>query len=92
MRKDIEIASHMQREAVDIDEQVRQLQERKAGIVAKVSEIIWSNKPLEAQLRQDTTAVGEYRERKLMIQSTLSVGDIVMESFRTALYTLFPDA
>ncbi|CAL8168299.1 unnamed protein product [Prunus armeniaca] len=71
---------------------VRQLQERKAGIVAKVSEIIWSNKPLEAQLRQDTTAVGEYRERKLMIQSTLSVGDIVMESFRTALYTLFPDA
>ncbi|CAL8162707.1 unnamed protein product [Prunus armeniaca] len=51
MRKEIEIARQMQQEAADIDEQVRQLQERKASIIAKVSEIIRSNRPLEAQLR-----------------------------------------
>ncbi|CAL2257732.1 unnamed protein product [Prunus armeniaca] len=92
MRREIEIARRMQQEAADIDEQVRQLQERKAGIVAKVSEIVRSNRPLEAQLRQDASAVGVYRERKLMIQSTLFAGDTTMESFRTALRTLFLDA
>ncbi|KAI5334364.1 hypothetical protein L3X38_024497 [Prunus dulcis] len=51
MRKEIEIARQMQQKVVDIDEQVRQLQERKARIVAKVSEIVRSNRPLEAQLR-----------------------------------------
>ncbi|CAL9024735.1 unnamed protein product [Prunus brigantina] len=90
-RSEIKIARRMQQEAADIDEQVRQLQERRAGIVAKVSEIVRSNTPLEAQLRQDAEAVGAYRERKLMIQSTLSAGDTAMESFRTALRTLFPD-
>ncbi|KAI5320355.1 hypothetical protein L3X38_040063 [Prunus dulcis] len=92
MRKKIEIARQMQHEAADIDEKVRQLQEKKAGIIAKVSEIVRSNRPLEAQLRQDVAAVGEYRERKLMIQSTLSAGDTTMKSFRTAIRTLFPDA
>ncbi|CAL8993665.1 unnamed protein product [Prunus brigantina] len=92
MRREVEIACQMQQEAAEFDEQVRQLQERKAGIVAKVSEIIQSNRPLEAQLRQDAAAVGAYRERKLTIQSTLSVGDTAVESFRTALRTLFPDA
>ncbi|CAL2270263.1 unnamed protein product [Prunus armeniaca] len=92
MWREIEIARQMQQEAADIDEQVRQLQERKAGIVAKVSEIVRSNRPLEAQLRQDAAAAGAYRERKLMIQSTLSAGDTAMESFRAALRTLFPDA
>ncbi|CAL8158445.1 unnamed protein product [Prunus armeniaca] len=92
MRREIEIARQMQQEAANIDEQVRQLQERKAGIVAKVSEIVRSNRPLEAQLRQDAAAAGAYRERKLMIQSTLSAGDTAMESFRAALRTLFPDA
>ncbi|CAL2228530.1 unnamed protein product [Prunus armeniaca] len=50
MRREIEIVHQMQQEAADIDEQVRQLQERKASIVAKVSEIVRSNRPLEAQL------------------------------------------
>ncbi|CAL9012198.1 unnamed protein product [Prunus brigantina] len=92
MRREIEIARQMQQEAADIHEWVRQLQERKAGIIAKVSEIVRSNRPLKAQLRQDEAAVGEYGERKLMIQSTLSAGDTGMESFRTALRALFPDA
>ncbi|BBH08356.1 hypothetical protein Prudu_020519 [Prunus dulcis] len=39
MRKKIEIARQMQHEAADIDEKVRQLQEKKAGIVAKVSRL-----------------------------------------------------
>ncbi|KAL6289205.1 hypothetical protein ACE6H2_006715 [Prunus campanulata] len=92
MRKEIEVAHQMQQEATDIDEQVRQLQERRAAIVARVSEIVWSNGPLEAQLRQDAAAAGAYRERELTLQSTLSVGDTAVESFRTALRTLFPDS
>ncbi|KAL6272094.1 hypothetical protein ACE6H2_022786 [Prunus campanulata] len=92
MRKEIEIARQLQQEAADIDEQVRQLQEKKAAIVAKVSEIVQSSRPLEAQLRQDAVAVGAYREKKLTLQSTLSIGDAAVENFRTALRTLFPDA
>ncbi|XP_034213290.1 uncharacterized protein LOC117625830 [Prunus dulcis] len=92
MRKEIEIACQMQQEVVDIDEQVRQLQERKASIVAKVFEIVRSNRPLEAQLRQDAAAVKAYRERKLMLQSTLSAGDTAMENLRTTLHTFLPDA
>ncbi|KAL6280517.1 hypothetical protein ACE6H2_017400 [Prunus campanulata] len=92
MRKEVEIVRQMQQETADIDEQMRQLQERKAAIAARVSEIARSNGPLEAQLRQDATAAGAYRERKLTVQSTLSVGDTAIESFRTALRTLFPDA
>ncbi|XP_021831635.1 uncharacterized protein LOC110771610 [Prunus avium] len=92
MRKEIEIARRMQQETADIDEQVRQLQEKKTTIIAKVSEIFRSNKPLEAQLRQDAAAVEAYRENKLTLQSTLSIGDTAMKSFKTALRTLFPDA
>ncbi|KAI5335106.1 hypothetical protein L3X38_025239 [Prunus dulcis] len=62
----------MQQGTTDIDEQVKQLQERKVAIVAKVSEIVQSKRPLEAQLQQDAATLGVYQERKLMLLSEIS--------------------
>ncbi|CAL8169038.1 unnamed protein product [Prunus armeniaca] len=39
------------KDVVSIDEQMRQLQKKRATIIPKVSEDVRSNEPLEAQLR-----------------------------------------
>ncbi|KAI5323865.1 hypothetical protein L3X38_032938 [Prunus dulcis] len=91
IRQKVELVRKKRHEVKSIDEQIRQLQERKAAILAEVSKDIRSYRPLEAQLRQDSVVVKSLEARKLPIISALSAGESACESFRTALYSLFPD-
>ncbi|CAL9020084.1 unnamed protein product [Prunus brigantina] len=91
IRQKVELGRKKRHEVESIDEQIRQLQEKKAAILAEVSEDIRSYGPLEAQLRQDSVAVKSFEARKLPIISALSAGESTCESFRTALRSLFPD-
>ncbi|CAL8992891.1 unnamed protein product [Prunus brigantina] len=88
IRQKVELGRKKRHEVESIDEQMRQLQEKKAAILAEVSEDIRSYGPLEAQLRQDSVAVKSFEARKLPI---ISAGESACESFRTALRSLFPD-
>ncbi|CAL8174313.1 unnamed protein product [Prunus armeniaca] len=51
---------HDLEETKDIDEQVRQLHEKKAAIIAKVSEVFWSNRPLEELTLQSTLYLASF--------------------------------
>ncbi|KAL6284485.1 hypothetical protein ACE6H2_015414 [Prunus campanulata] len=91
IRQKVELGRKKKHEVRNIDEQIRQLQDRRTAILAEVSEDIRSYGPLEAQLRQDSVAVKSFEARKLPIISALSAGESACESFRTALRSLFPD-